>query len=63
MNPAWALWAQGRAANPSATIQFKSLCTFLYNVYKMITLKEYEIYLEVKAFIEAEGCDKADIIP
>ena len=29
----------------------------------MITLKEYEIYLKVKAFIEAEGCDEADIIP
>ena len=28
----------------------------------MITLKEYEIYLNVKAFIEAEGCDEADII-
>ena len=24
---------------------------------KMITLKEYEIYLKVKAFVEAEGCD------
>ena len=23
----------------------------------MVTLKEYEIYLKVKAFIEAEGCD------
>ena len=29
----------------------------------MITLKEYEIYLKVMAFIEAEGCDEADIIP
>ena len=29
----------------------------------MITLKEYEIYLKVKAFIEAEGWDEADIIP
>ena len=29
---------------------------------KMITLKEYEIYLKVKAFVEAEGCDEADII-
>ena len=29
----------------------------------MITLKEYEIYLKVKPFIEAEGCDEADIIP
>ena len=28
----------------------------------MITLKKYEIYLKVKAFIEAEGCDEADII-
>ena len=29
----------------------------------MITLEEYEIYLKVKAFIKAEGCDEADIIP
>ena len=29
----------------------------------MITLKEYEIYLKVKAFIEVEGCDEAGIIP
>ena len=29
----------------------------------MVTLKEYEIYLKVKAFIEAEGCDEADLIP
>ena len=29
----------------------------------MITLKEYEIYLKVKAFIKAEGCDEADKIP
>ena len=29
----------------------------------MITLKEYEIYLKVKAFIETEGCDEADLIP
>ena len=29
----------------------------------MITLKEYEIYLKVKAFIEAEDCDEADITP
>ena len=29
----------------------------------MITLKEYEIYLKVKKFIETEGCDEADIIP
>ena len=28
-----------------------------------VTLKEYEIYLKVKAFIEAEGCNEADIIP
>ena len=28
----------------------------------MITLKEYEIYLKVKAFIEAESCDESDII-
>ena len=32
-------------------------------LYKMITLKEYEVYLKVKAFIEAEGCDEANIIP
>ena len=29
----------------------------------MVTLKEYEIYLKVKAFIEAEGCDEANLIP
>ena len=29
----------------------------------MITLKEYEIYLKVKKFIETENCDEADIIP
>ena len=29
----------------------------------MITLKEYEIYLKVKAFIETIDCDEADIIP
>ena len=29
----------------------------------MVTLKEYQIYLKVKAFIEAEGCDEADLIP
>ena len=29
----------------------------------MITLKEYEIYLKVKKFIETIDCDKADIIP
>ena len=46
----------------SATIQFKSH-VHLYVLYKMITLKEYEIYLKVKAFTEAEGCDEADIIP
>ena len=32
-------------------------------LYKMITLKEYEIYLKVKKFIETEGCDEANIIP
>ena len=26
----------------------------------MITLKEYEIYLKVKKFIETEGCDESD---
>ena len=30
--------------------------------YKMVTLKEYEIYLKVKKFIETEGCDEADLI-
>ena len=29
---------------------------------KMVTLKEYEIYLKVKKFIETEGCE-ADLIP
>ena len=29
----------------------------------MITLKEYEIYLKVKKFIEAENCDENDLIP
>ena len=29
----------------------------------MITLKEYEIYLKVKKFIETENCDENDIIP
>ena len=29
----------------------------------MVTLKEYEIYLKVKTFIEAEGCNEPDIIP
>ena len=29
----------------------------------MVTPKEYEIYLKVKKFIEAEGCDEADLIP
>ena len=29
----------------------------------MVTLKEYEIYLKVKRFIEAEDCDENDIIP
>ena len=28
----------------------------------MRTLKEYEIYLKVKAFIEAEGCDESTLI-
>ena len=28
----------------------------------MITLKEYEIYLKVKQFIETENCDEVDII-
>ena len=29
----------------------------------MITLKEYEIYLEVKKSIETENCDENNIIP
>ena len=29
----------------------------------MVTLKEYEIYLKVKAFIETKNCDEADLIP
>ena len=29
----------------------------------MITLKEYEIYLKVKKFIETEGCDESSTIP
>ena len=29
----------------------------------MVTLKEYEIYLKVKKFIEIEGCDESSIIP
>ena len=50
--------------NPaSATIQFKSHVHFYMCYIKMITLKEYEIYLKVKKFIEAEGCDENDIIP
>ena len=29
----------------------------------MVTLKEYEIYLKVKKFIETEGCNESSIIP
>ena len=29
----------------------------------MIALKEYEIYLKVKKFIETIDCDESDIIP
>ena len=29
----------------------------------MITLKQYEIYLKAKKFIETIDCDAADIIP
>ena len=29
----------------------------------MVTLKEYEIYLKVKKFIETIDCDEHDIIP
>ena len=29
----------------------------------MVTLKEYEIYLKVKKFIETEDCEENDIIP
>ena len=28
----------------------------------MVTLKEYEIYLKVKKFIETESCDESSII-
>ena len=30
---------------------------------KMVTLKEYEIYLKVKKFIEAENCNENELIP
>ena len=29
----------------------------------MITLKEYKIYLKVKAFIKAKNCDENELIP
>ena len=29
----------------------------------MVTLKEYEIYLQVEKFIETEGCKEANLIP
>ena len=29
----------------------------------MVTLKEYEIYVKVKKFIETEGCDETNLIP
>ena len=29
----------------------------------MVTLKEYEIHLKVKKFIETEGCDEANLTP
>ena len=29
----------------------------------MVTLNEYEIYLKVKKFIEAGGCDESFVIP
>ena len=29
----------------------------------MVTLKEYEIYLKVKKFIESEGCEENKLIP
>ena len=29
----------------------------------MVTLKEYEIYLKVKKFIEVQDCEENDIIP
>ena len=29
----------------------------------MVTLKEYEIYLKVKKFVETKGCDEANLIP
>ena len=31
-------------------------------LFKIVTLKEYEIYLKVKKFIETEGCYEADLI-
>ena len=45
-----------------------SCSPFLYNIQnnnnlKMITLKEYEIYLKVKKFIQAIDYDGNDIIP
>ena len=33
------------------------------NNLKMTALKEYEIYLKIKKFIEAENCDESDLIP
>ena len=52
----------------SATLVFSK--SILYNrlnfscfSIKMITLKEYEIYLKVKKFIETEGCDENKLIP
>ena len=29
----------------------------------MITLKEYEVYLKVKKFIETKNCNEAELIP
>ena len=29
----------------------------------MVTLKEYEIYLKVKKYIETIDCDEADLVP
>ena len=29
----------------------------------MLTLKDYEIYLKVKNYMESEGCDENELIP
>ena len=35
----------------------------MFPIKTYVTLKEYEIYLKVNNFIEAEGCDAAELIP